>query len=89
MISRPLRWPELKESQIWAWSSFQREKEIIFHGVKEDKDESAEEKTAKVKTYVNTFFETLEETEQTPSFIGRIKMVRKNGKRSANQDCFH
>ena len=29
--------------------------------------------------YVNKFFETLEETGQTPSFIGRIGKTEKNG----------
>ena len=47
-----------------------RENNVILHGVKEDEDESAEERSAKDKTYVNKFFETLEETGR--SFIGRI-----------------
>ena len=48
------------------------ENNVILHGVKEGEDESAEERSAKDKIYVNKFFETLEETGQTPSFIGRI-----------------
>ena len=39
-----------------------RENNVILHGVKEGEDESAEERSAKDKIYVNEFFETLEET---------------------------
>lgn len=56
-----------------------RENNVILHGVKEGEDESAEERSAKDKIYVNKFFETLEETGRTPSFIGRIgKKTEKN-----------
>ena len=56
-----------------------RENNVILHGVKEGEDESAEERSAKDKIYVNEFFETLEETGRTPSFIGRIgKKTEKN-----------
>ena len=62
-----------------------RENNVILHGVKECEDESAEERSAKDEIYVNKFFETLEETGGTPSFIGRIG---KKQKKSDNQDCF-
>ena len=62
-----------------------RENNVILHGVKDGEDESAEEISAKDKIYVNKYFETLEETGGTPSFIGRIG---KKQKKSDNQDCF-
>ena len=79
-----MKLPELKKSQMNV--IVESEKTMsFFMASKRMKKRSAEERSAKDKMYVNKFFETLEETGQTPSVIDRIG---KTEKKSANQDCF-
>ena len=47
-----------------------RANNIIIHGAKEI--ESTDQSQNTDQTFVNKFFETLEETDEKPSFVGRI-----------------